>query len=251
MMRHVKRSMLRPHVGALVIAALVLLPACAKKPPDKGLVKDLETLMPDQPQVPPAAAEAPQSATVLYADDLVGVTKLSLSPGEAIPEQPADRRVLYFLSSGTLGVAQGGQTRTMPVQEGDVQFFPAGQYVVRNAGQESLSFLIVDRTDVDLPDYMAALTGGGVPPGDVVFSNADVRVWRLSIQPDEEADLPQVPIRIVYSQGALVLLYTAASGQTEEVHTAAGEAFGRAGDDTSVTDIGPEAGAIVVFEWLV
>ena len=250
-MKERQRFTLRLRTTFVLVAALAVLPGCGQKPPKKGLVKDLETLMPAQPQVPAAAAEAPENATILYADDLVSITRFSLAPGAAIPKHPADRKVMYFLDSGSVEIIHGGASQAVPVKAGEVRYVEPGDFGVGNSRQNALDFLMVDRTDVDLPAYMAALTGGGVPPGDVVFSNAEARVWTLTIEPDQEAELPQVPIRIVYSQGALVLAYSGPNGEPEEVHMAAGEAVGRAGNDVSVQDIGPEGGEIVVFEWFV
>ncbi len=249
-MNHLSKFAVKLQVVLVMAGALAVLPGCGQRPPKKGLVKDLETLMPGQPQVPPAAAEAPEDASILYADDLVSITRFSLEPGKEIPEHPADRRVLYFLGSGTVEITHGGASHTVSATAGQVEYLEPGDYSVANSGEDALQFLIVDRTDVDLPADMAALTGGGVPPGDVVFSNADVRVWTLTIKPTDEAELPQVPIRIVYSESALVLAYTGAGGQTEEVDMAAGQAVGRAGNDVSVQDIGQGGGQIVVFEWL-
>jgi quercetin dioxygenase-like cupin family protein len=235
---------------AVVLATLMLVACGGREAPDGGLVEDLETIMPAEPEVPATAAEAPEHTEIVYAGTLVTITRIALEPVEAVPEHQAPYRVLYVVSGADLEVDHEGTLQVIPLEAGEVHALEAGKYSFRNVGDEPLELVAVARTDVDIPENMEFEPKTVPAAGWLLLETDRVRVRELDLEPDAMVELPAVPIRVVYARGAVVLEYVDASGEVERVETVAGATHVRPGGDRSVTVRGSEAGRIIVFEWL-
>lgn len=235
------------------LAALLATAGCEREPSDTGLVKDMETLLPAEPEVPETAVEAPEHTEIVHADELVSLVRITLEPGERVPEHDAPYRVLYAVSGGDLEIGRGGEVETVPLGDGEVVTLEPGTYSVANVGDEPVELIAAARTDAALPVYAAAEEpeeDGGA--GRVLLANDRVRVRVVDVGPDETVPLEPVPIRVVYTPATAVTLeYTTAAGDTVPVSTAVSQGHARPGDDQSVAVQGASSPVrLIMFEWL-
>jgi hypothetical protein len=244
----------RRHLSLASAALLILvIAACgADSRPDDGLVEDLGTLMPGEPEVPEAAEAAPDNVTVLFADDLVHVSRIMLRPGESVPEIETGHR-LYFQPLGTAELAidnEDVQTMTTLVG-GDVYQVEPGMVSITNIGSLPIELIEVARTDVNLPEFLETEATNEVGGDNVLLNDERVRVVELTLETGETAALSPAPVRLVYSVTESTVEYRSSDGTTVEIPSGASPAYTRPGDDLSVRNPGDDPVTIVVFDWFV
>ncbi len=227
--------------------------ACgADSPPDEGLVEDLGTLMPGEPEVPDAAEAAPDNVTVLFADDLVHASRIMLRPGESVPEIETGHR-LYFQPFGTaeLAVDTSDETTMTTLTGGDVYQVEPGRVSITNVGTLPIEIIEVARTEVGLPEFLETEAANEIGGDSVLLNNDQVRVLELILEAGETAELSPAPVRLVFSMTDSTVEYRSADGATVEIPSGASAAYARPGDDLSVRNPGDDPVTIVLFDWFV
>jgi hypothetical protein len=245
------------HSRLLSLAGLGLLivsvAACGSdSPPDEGLVEDLGSLMPGEPEVPDAAETVPDNVTVLFADDLLHVSRIMLRPGESVPEIESGHR-LYFKPLGTAELAVDNndvQTMTTLVG-GDVYQVEPGMVSITNVGTLPIQLIEVARTEVALPEFLESERRTTAERGKLLLDSDQVRVVELALEAGETAELSPAPVRLVYSMNDSVLEYHPTDGDSVEIPSPASAVYIRPGDDVSVGNQGQEPATIVLFDWFV
>jgi hypothetical protein len=246
------KKMSTTRIIALAAMVVLLAAACGQEPPEEGLIEDLGTLMPAQPEPPEAAMAAPDLVEIVHADEFVTVSKLTLQPGDLIPEHRAYHRLLYASNGGgELQITHGETVVTEVFADREVRYVEPGIGTLENVGAQPFELLAVTRTDVDLPEFMEMEEPQPAELGRVVFETDRATVREITLEPGASADLPRVPIRIVFAIGTADLEYITADGEIERVRSDSFAAYSRSGADRSITNRGGEAVQLMIFEWLV
>lgn len=245
-----------PRLLAITAVLALIVFGCSQEPPEEGLAADLGTLMEGEPDAPDLAQVAPEHSTILYADELVTVSRLELEPGETVPEHQANHRLLVATGgAGQLEVSRADTSTIEAFDRGEVRYVAPGEMSFDNTGEAPLELLTVTRTGVILPTFMeqrvAEVSDEMADTGEVLLSNDHATVRRLELEPGASAELPAVPIRVVYPAGASALEYQTAAGDAEEITTDRADAYLRPGDDHTVVNRGDETATVMVFEWLI
>jgi hypothetical protein len=238
------------HLSAIML--LVIAAACGGEPEETGLVEDLGTLMPGEPETPDAAEAAPDTTEVLFADDLVHVSKWTLPPGVSLPNAGSNHR-LYFHSSGggELEIGSRDESVRVPHEVGEVSYVAPDTVAITNVGVEPATVVEVTRTDVLLPEFLEVPAIEPTDIGHVIFANDVARTVELNLSPGQSADLGQVPIRVIYTPFSSRVEYRTADGDQIVIPSEVAEAYARPGDDHSITNVGEIPVTIIAFEWFI
>lgn len=222
------------------------------KPEESGLTADLGSLMEGEPEMPAAAEVAPENVDVLFSDDLLQVSRISLEPGESLPELETNHRV-YYRPDGLdeLEISVAGDAAAVVEDNGTVAYVDAGTTTLTNVGEQPMEVIEVARTDVMLPEFLATDTAEPAPTSNELLDNDAVRVDELTLDGGASAELPEVPTRLIYSPVDSVLIFESADGETIQVPAGLSEAYTRPGDDVSVTNAGEDPVTVVIFDWFV
>jgi len=236
----------------LIVTAIFLTAvACGgSKAEDKALVKDLGSLMEGEPEVPAAAKAAPEKVDVLFANNLLQVSKIRLEPGESLPDVEANHRV-YYLSGGLTGleIDTNGETDAGIEKNGTVAYVDSGTTTLINTGNQSLEAIEVARSDALMPEFLDNEAPKLVPRPATLFDNDVVQVDELTLDPGATEILPQVPTRLVYTPGESLLRFERKDGESIQVPSNPITAYARPGDDISVTNDGKNTVTFVIFDW--
>jgi hypothetical protein len=237
----------------IVIAFVLSLAGCGgSEPPEKGLVEDLGTLMPGEPVTPDAAEAAPQNVEVLFADDLVHVSRIALQPGETVPEIESNHRVYYHPNGDVeLAMDRDDEVSSIEIPAGDVHYLEPGVVTISNAGLQAARLVEVARTDVMLPEFMEDDRPAASEGILTLFANDVVEVRQVTLDAGESADLPLAPIRVVYTDSSAMISYRDADGVEFEVSLEGASAHQRPGNDAAVTNLADDPVTLVLFDWLV
>jgi len=237
---------------AILVMAIAVALGCGSDKPEGGLVEDLGSLMPGEPEVPSVAETAPDNVEVLFADDLVHVSRITLRSGESIPELESGPRLYYQpLGLAELSIGNDGEIFMAELKSGEVRYVEPGAVTITNVAELPIELIEVARTAVMLPEFLESRASEPAPNQQTIFENDQVRVQELTLDGGDTADLSSVPIRVVYSPSDSVLEYRSADGETVPVSSGPSAAYSRPGDDLSVTNPGDETATVVIFEWLV
>jgi hypothetical protein len=237
----------------IVIAIVLSLAGCGgSEPPEEGLVEDLGTLMPGEPVTPAAAEAAPDNVEVLFADDLVHVSRIALQPGETVPEIESGHRLYYHPNGDVeLAIDRDGEETSVEITAGDLHYVEPGVVTITNAGLQGARLVEIARTDVMLPEFMEddrPVASDGIL---TLFANDVVEVRQVTLQAGDSADLPVAPIRVVYTDSSALVSYRDAEGVEIEVSIDGASAHQRPGNDASVTNLADDPVTLVLFDWLV
>ncbi len=236
----------------IAITLVLSLAGCGSEPPEKGLVEDLGTLMPGEPVTPDAAEAAPESVEVLFADDLVHVSRIALQPGETVPGIESNHRLYYHPNGDAeLAIDRDGEVTSAEITAGDLHYVEPGVVTITNASLQAAMLVEVARTDVMLPEFMELDRPAGSEGILTLFANDVVEVRQVTLQAGASADLPAAPIRVVYVDSSAMVSYRDAEGVEIEVSTDGASAHQRPGNDAAVTNLADEPVTLVLFDWLV
>jgi hypothetical protein len=232
---------------------IVVAAACGGQPEDEtGLVEDLGTLMPGEPETPSSAEVAPDNVRVLFADDLVHVSEITLQPGESVPNLETHHR-LYFHSAGAgeLDIGTSDDAAPMELDIGDVRSVGPGEITITNTGQQPVILIEVARTESMLPEYLDTEVDTSAGAQKVLLVNDNARVLELTLKPGQRTELARVPIRVIYSPLASQLEYETADGDLVAVPSELATAYARSGSDLSISNAGDVSVTVIAFEWFI
>lgn len=245
-----KLSRLKSLTVLIAGLAVALAAGCGQEEPaEQGLVEDLSELMPAEPDVPESAEAAPEHTRIIYADEYVAVTAVSLAPGEEVPPHPGDERVLYARTAGLLEVGPADARLELELEPGLVVVLEPGSYAFDNVGETAIEGIVIARTELALPEMVEQPRTEPAPAGRLLFESDRLRVRELDLEPAVGYELGPVPLRVVYAPETVVLEYADAEGNTVDVET---ERFGvhvRRDVDRTVVNTGAEPSQVVVFEF--
>ncbi|MEE4273690.1 MAG: hypothetical protein V2I67_18590 [Thermoanaerobaculales bacterium] len=241
----------RIQLAALVSAAVVVGAGCGSDAPDESLVEDLGSLMPGEPVVPQVAEKAPDNVTVLFADDVVHVSRIILRSGESIPVIEAGHRV-YFLAMGTAELAVEDETESLLIRlnASDVHYVEPGVVSMTNVGDLPIELIEVARTPVMLPEFLETRVAEARFDNPVLYDNDWVRVHEMTVEPGSTIDLHPAPIRVVLPMNECDLEYRTVEDEVVVIPGGPSNPYARPGDDVSVSNPGDDAVTFVVFDWL-
>lgn len=236
---------------AVLALSIAVVQGCGSDPAEDGLVEDLGSLMPGEPSVPEVADTLPENVKVLFADDLVHVSRVVLRPGESVPELESGHR-LYYLPRGTaeLAVDVDGDMTMTTLTSGNARYVEPGAASITNVGALPIELIEVARTVVMLPEYLETEAQDPIQPYEVVLENDQVRVREVTLESGETAELARVPVRLVYPLTESTLEYRPIDDDVVPIPGGPAAAYSRPGDDLSVTNPGEESVTIVTFDWL-
>lgn len=236
-----------------IVTAIACVLTCACGAPEEGLVEDLGTLMPGEPESPEVAKAMPGIVKVFFADDLLHVSRITLRPGVSIPEIESGHR-LYYLPIGTaeLAIEQDGEMSLTNLSRGEIRYTAPGPVKITNTGALPVELIEVARTDVMLPEFLETPNQEAGFGHEILFENDMVIVRELNLEVDATADLSAVPVRAFYLDQETILEFASADGDVVPIPTTTpAAAYSRDGDDLSVTNRGDEPVRVVLFEWLI
>ncbi|MEJ2190607.1 MAG: hypothetical protein P8Y93_14635 [Acidobacteriota bacterium] len=225
--------------------------ACGgSKPEEKGLVEDLGSLMEGEPEVPAAAKAAPEKVDVLFADNLLQVSKIRLEPGESLPDVEANHRVYYRPEGFTeLEIDTDGETDAALEENGAVAYVDIGTTTLTNNGSQPIEAIEVARSDAPMPEFLENEAPELTPNRTTLFDNDVVQVDELTLDPGATETMPQVPARLIYTPSESLLRFQPTGGESIQFPSDPFTAYARPGDDISVTNDGENTVTFVIFDW--
>lgn len=112
------------------------------------------------------AAARPDAVTTALRNDYVRVLRFDLAPGEALPGHRGGRRVVYALNDYQVAWTENGDALGQGRwSEGDVHVHGPGVHAIENTGENTASFVIVERLDAALPEAPVPTGAEALPAG--------------------------------------------------------------------------------------
>ena len=236
-----------------LILALALAVGCARKPPDTGLTKDLQNLMPDEGATSATVALAPPGSSVMYADPYVVVALLKLAPGDAIPEHEIKDAILYAPEAAKVGIARDGNESTLKLDEGDALLLDPGTYAFDNSGSQKVELVFVERSSTALPPLPPEFAPFGTAErgsANVLLEAGPARVVESKLEPEGSLALDAVPLRVILALDPGTLALRDADQTTSALELKPGTVAVRTGTiDVGLANQGDAATRVVLFEF--
>ena len=171
-----------------------------------------------------AAAKMPGEATALLGNEFVQVKKIVLQPGQKQDMHDGPARTIYSLTDYQINWVENDQDEgEKRWKQGDVHWHEAGTHAAENTGSTTAEFLVVARTDAELPecgDNSLDQDVQSVAPekAEVLFENDYVKVTRVDLEAGESIPRHAGINRVVLSLSDYTITYTA-EGEAEETNT--------------------------------
>ena len=168
---------------------------------------------------------------VLFENDYAKVSRISLDPGDILPTQEGENRMIYALTDYTIDWEEkGAQIGARSWKKGDVHFHDAGTHAAKNNGTDLAEWLVFSRKENKLPDC-----GENSLDNDVIsvspdfaktlFENNDFKITKVNLATGESIPMHSGINRVIYSLSDYKLKYESdtegtidKSFKTDEVH---------------------------------
>jgi len=167
------------------------------------------------------SADMPAEATELMQNDYVQVRKVVLAPGQKQDMHEGSARTVYSLTDYQINWVENDEDEgEKKWNKGDVHWHMAGTHAAENTGSTTAEFLVVARTDAELPecgDNALDQDVQSVAPekAEVLFENEYVKVTRVDLEAGESIPRHAGINRVILSLSDYEIAYTA-EGEAEE-----------------------------------
>jgi quercetin dioxygenase-like cupin family protein len=192
---------------------------------------------PVEPAPAAAAAVTGPDPTVVDADhyraefenDRVRIVRITYGPGEeSVMHYHPEAVGVYLTDAHVEMVLPDGETLDVQSQAGQHNFYPAGQHLPKNVGEQPLELVLIE--------LKSGATGPAIPDGQdstvvdpdhytVAFENDQVRCLRISYGPGEESAMHYHPDSVAVFLTDHFVQMTMPDGSTSEAKAAAGDAM--------------------------
>lgn len=227
--------MQKKHALWILLMVTVLLMSCGEPGSEPAPAEP-------EPAADAVAAETGPDPTVVDAEhystefenDRVRIVRINYGPGEESVMHYHPQAVAVYLTDAHVEMSlPGGETLEEQSQAGRHQFYPAGQHLPKNVGDQPLELILIELKD--------GATGPAIPDGQgatvvdpdhyaAEFENDLVRTLRITYGPGEESPMHYHPDSVAVFLTDHLVQMTAPDGTTSEAKAAAGDAlFGPAG----------------------
>lgn len=200
-----------------------------------------------------ASAKRATPGTLLLQNDFVQVKKVVLQPGEKQDLHDGPARTIYSLTDYQIRWQENGRDEgTKTWRKGDVHWHEAGIHAAENIGNTPAEFLVVARTDTELPDCGDNTLDQDVQSvapekTEVLFDNAYVKVTRVDLQAGESIPRHAGINRVVLSLKDYEVAFTAEDQAEETNRFSAGDVHWHEACAHALRNVGEEDAAFVVF----
>lgn len=207
------------------VATLVFV-SCAPSGTEEAVPVESETIVEDTGPDPTVVDAGHYTAEL--ENDRVRIVRIKYGPGEESVMHYHPEAVGVYLTDADVEMTfPDGSTESLQMSAGEHGFYPAGQHLPRNVGDQPLELVLIELEDGAL---------GAPPEGDdptvvdadhytAEFENELVRVVRIAYGPGEESVMHYHPDGVAVFLTDHDVQMTLADGTTSEVVADAGEAL--------------------------
>ena len=170
---------------------------------EADVTDNVAELLPYQPADPAIVIAEPTLARTVFANDWVGLARVTLAPGELIPPHEGGTRFVYPLTECTLSVIDNGSEEVVHLVPGELATWPAGRLSLANVEASTGEFLVCERSPIEtspdletlaVPDVAIDMERHGV----VVLDDDDVLAVDITLAELAGDPLPpNLPMLIV------------------------------------------------------
>jgi quercetin dioxygenase-like cupin family protein len=234
---------------SLVFSALFVSGSCGESPPAPAEEPAETTVIED------IVAEAPQNASLLLDNPYVSAVEFTLQPGEALHLHQGGPRLAYSLSDYDLKfTTETGEVTEKKWVAGDVHWHEAVSHAVENVGSSDALYLVVTRTEEELPEageYSLENDVNAVSPesSEILFENDRIRVTRVSIEAGASIPSHDGIYRLIYSLTNYKLAYESDQEGSVEKEFQMGDLHWHAPSRHSLSNSGDSEARYVIFAW--
>ncbi len=129
----------------------------------------------------------PEGVEAVFNNDYVQVMKVRLEPGQQQPMHQGAPRVIYSLGEYTIQWTENGADKgAKSWEKGAVHWHEAGPHAAKNTGDQTAEYLVVARSETELPDCdeadLAEDVNQAAPDrAQILFENEHVRVTEVQL----------------------------------------------------------------------
>ena len=135
---------------------------------------------------------------------------------------------VYLTDATVEMVLPDGETLPVQSEAGQHEFYPAGQHLPKNVGEQPLELVLVElKTGATGPDIPAGQDSTAVDPDHYTteFENDRVRILRIAYGPGDESVMHYHPDTVAVFLTDHAVQMTMPDGSTSEVTASAGDAL--------------------------
>lgn len=212
------------HTLWLTVVVIVLLMSCAQPEPEAEYEAEAATEMGPDSTVVDAG-----HYTAEFENDRVRIVRIAYGPGEESVMHYHPQAVGVYLTDANVEMTfPDGQTSSEQTRAGQHGFYPAGQHLPKNVGDQPLELVLVE--------LKPGATGPAIPAGEdsaavdadhytVEFENDLVRILRIAYDAGEESVMHYHPDNVAVFLTDHLAQMTLADGSSSEITAAAGDAM--------------------------
>lgn len=152
----------------------------------------------------------------IFENDFAEVMKVTLNPGEGIPEHEGEVRLIYSMTDYSLEWNENGKNLgTKSWKKGDIHVHESGKHSAKNNGTTKAEWLVFARKNDTLPKCegliekdVNSLTGNFKQQ---LFDNNLFRATEIKLAPNDSIPMHEGINRIIYSLSDYKILYNSSN----------------------------------------
>ena len=169
------------------------------------------------------------SPEVIFENDYAKVVKISLDPGESLPNHEGQSRIIYSLTDYSIEWEEGDEKPVIKSwKKGDVHFHEAGKHSARNDGTTTAEWLVFAKKNNDLPDCEDNTIENdviSVSPdfAQTLFDNNDFKLTQVKLPKGESIPTHSGINRVIYSLSDYNINYESGTQEKQDKQFKAGD----------------------------
>ncbi len=229
---------------AFIALGLILFASCGQQQQSQ---EETETKVHDD-----IVTAMPDNASVAMENDYVRVLHITLPAGTEQPMHKGNARAIYSLTDYQIAWTKGEETGTKTWKAGDAHWHEAGEHAAKNTGTGAAEFIVVERTDSELPacDEEALENDVNAVASDfaeVIFENESVKVTKVMLPAGEMIPEHSGINRVIYSLSDYSIDYTSDKEGNMQKSFTPGEAHWHEACQHSLKNMGESEAQFLVF----